>query len=142
MRRDRESASFEYDRNWLSHPSRFSLDPALKLGPGPFHTMPGRVLFGALGDSAPDRWGRALMRRADKAGSGLAAQPLEVLEHDGDKLVSARVAGPQRRGKLLQLRLPKRPHDTRSFAREQLAPYLIEAAEVAKGIDNLERGAG
>jgi serine/threonine-protein kinase HipA len=36
-RKDRESATFEYDKNWLAHPERFSLEPALKLGPGPFH---------------------------------------------------------------------------------------------------------
>jgi len=65
-RRDRESASFEYDRNWLAHPSRFSLEPALKLGPGPFHTPSDQPLFGAIGDSAPDRWGRVLMRRAER----------------------------------------------------------------------------
>lgn len=34
----RESATFEYDKDWLTHPERFSLEPALKLGPGPFHT--------------------------------------------------------------------------------------------------------
>ena len=37
MRKARESATFEYDRGWLAHPERFSLEPALKLGPGPFH---------------------------------------------------------------------------------------------------------
>jgi serine/threonine-protein kinase HipA len=65
-RRDRESAAFEYDQNRLAHPGRFSLEPALKLGPGPFHTSPDRPLFGAIGDSAPDRWGRVLMRRAER----------------------------------------------------------------------------
>jgi serine/threonine-protein kinase HipA len=35
------------------------------LGPGPYHTEEGKALFGALGDSAPDRWGRVLMRRAE-----------------------------------------------------------------------------
>jgi serine/threonine-protein kinase HipA len=65
-RKDRESATFEYDKIWLAHPGRFSLEPALKLGPGPFHTPAGRPLFGAIGDSAPDRWGRALMRRATR----------------------------------------------------------------------------
>lgn len=65
-RRGRESASFEYDPSWLTHPNRFSLEPALTLGPGPFHTPAGRSLFGALGDSAPDRWGRVLMRRAER----------------------------------------------------------------------------
>ena len=62
-RRGRESASFEYDRAWLNHPRRFSLDPALTVGPGSFHT--GGALFGSIGDSAPDRWGRVLLRRAE-----------------------------------------------------------------------------
>ena len=66
MRKDRESATFEYDRNWLAHPARFSFDPALTLGPGPFHTASDKPLFGAIGDSAPDRWGRVLMRRAER----------------------------------------------------------------------------
>ena len=65
-RKDRESATFEYDRIWLAHSERFSLEPALKLGPGPFHTASDQPLFGAIGDSAPDRWGRVLMRRAER----------------------------------------------------------------------------
>src|SRR2546426_3594665 len=66
MRKNTESATFEYDKSWLTHPERFSLEPALKLGPGPFHTASDKPLFGAIGDSAPDRWGRALMRRAER----------------------------------------------------------------------------
>ncbi len=62
----RESVSFEYNRNWLNHPSRFSLDPALQLAPGSFHTSSDKPLFGAIEDSAPDRWGRLLMRRAER----------------------------------------------------------------------------
>lgn len=66
IRGNRESATFEYDRNWLIQKERFSLEPALKLGPGPFHTTADKPLFGAIGDSAPDRWGRLLMRRAER----------------------------------------------------------------------------
>ena len=66
MRKDRESGTFEYDPSWLAHPERFSLEPALKLGPGPFYTPSDKPLFGAIGDSAPDRWGRVLMRRAER----------------------------------------------------------------------------
>jgi serine/threonine-protein kinase HipA len=69
----RESASFEYDRTWLHHPARFSLEPAPALGPGPYHTGEGLALFGALGDSAPDRWGRTLMLRRER----------HRAEHDG-----------------------------------------------------------
>lgn len=63
VRRGRENASFEYDRSWLRRPDSYSLEPALGTGPGAFHTR--RALFGAIGDSAPDRWGRALLRRAE-----------------------------------------------------------------------------
>lgn len=62
----RESATFEYDATWLSAKERFALEPALTLGPGPFHTIGSRALFGALGDSAPDRWGRTLIARAER----------------------------------------------------------------------------
>ncbi len=66
VRNGRESATFEYDKDWLAYPGRFSLEPALKLGPGPFHATSEKPLFGAIGDSAPDRWGRVLMRRAER----------------------------------------------------------------------------
>jgi serine/threonine-protein kinase HipA len=65
-RNGRESMSFEYDRDWLKHPKRFSLDPALNLVAGSFHASPDKPLFGAIDDSAPDRWGRLLMRRAER----------------------------------------------------------------------------
>ncbi len=64
--RSRESASFEYDADWLANPGRFALEPALILGGGPQHTQQGRALFGAFGDSAPDRWGRNLIQRDER----------------------------------------------------------------------------
>lgn len=64
-RRGRESALFEYDAGWLAHSERFALEPALNLTEGTFHTGADKAVFGALGDSAPDRWGRLLMRRAE-----------------------------------------------------------------------------
>ena len=66
VRKGRENATFEYDADWLAYANRFALEPALLLGPGPFHTTTGRPLFGTIGDSAPDRWGRVLMRRAER----------------------------------------------------------------------------
>ena len=35
-RKNKESATFEYDKTWLDNPARFSLEPALQVGPGPF----------------------------------------------------------------------------------------------------------
>ncbi len=61
-----ETATFKYDEEWLENEARFSLEPAIGLGPGVFHASPDQPLFGAIGDSAPDRWGQALMRRAER----------------------------------------------------------------------------
>jgi serine/threonine-protein kinase HipA len=59
VRKNKESATFEYNPAWLENPARFSLEPALPLGPGPFHTPADAAMFGA------DRWGRTLMRRME-----------------------------------------------------------------------------
>jgi len=66
VRKEREGATFEYNPSWLGNSARFSLEPALQLGPGPFHTPGDLPMFGAIGDSAPDRWGRVLMRRMER----------------------------------------------------------------------------
>lgn len=78
-----EAASFEYDKTWLSSTHRFALEPALALGKGAYHTKESERMFGAMGDSAPDRWGRALMRRAESRRAREAAQtPRTLTERD------------------------------------------------------------
>jgi len=64
--RGRQSATFEYDATWLANPVRFALEPALALTGHPHNTALGRAMFGAIGDSAPDRWGRRLILRAEE----------------------------------------------------------------------------
>lgn len=64
-RSGRESASFRYAEEWLRSATKFPLEPLLTLGPDTHHTPVDKSLFGALGDSAPDRWGRVLMDRLE-----------------------------------------------------------------------------
>jgi serine/threonine-protein kinase HipA len=70
LRRNRghrgETISFEYDDAWLKDSNCFSLEPALSLTPGTFHPAQDRAIFGSIGDSAPDTWGRQLMQRAER----------------------------------------------------------------------------
>jgi serine/threonine-protein kinase HipA len=83
VRKQKESATFEYDEGWLRHPARFSLEPALQLGPGPFHTAADMPMFGAIGDSSPDRWGRTLMRRMERRRAereGVAPRSLQEID--------------------------------------------------------------
>jgi serine/threonine-protein kinase HipA len=65
-RRNRESATFAYVPEYLEHPAAFELDPALPLRDGLQQTPTGREIFAAFGDCAPDRWGRALIERAER----------------------------------------------------------------------------
>ena len=62
-RKGSESVTFEYAPEWQSSPACFSLEPALVAGKGKYHTD--KALFGSIGDSVPDRWGRTLMDRLE-----------------------------------------------------------------------------
>lgn len=59
----KETSTFEYADTWLNRKEKFSLEPNLFLGKGQQPTRQGIKIFGAFGDSAPDTWGRILMRR-------------------------------------------------------------------------------
>lgn len=110
VRKAKESATFEYDPGWLDYENRFSLEPALTLGPGPFHTPSGKPLFGTIGDSAPDRWGRVLMRRAERRRAERAGEtPRTLMEIDYLLMVDDEA----RQGAL-------------RFAREVGGPFLAE----------------
>ena len=74
-RKGRESGSFEYDPGWLEHPERFALEPALALTSGPFHTAPGRSLFGAIGNSWARRSGGNSSPKSSASGAGRSSIP-------------------------------------------------------------------
>jgi serine/threonine-protein kinase HipA len=61
-----ETVTFEYDDVWFDDASRFSIEPALALTRGIFPPPQGQSMFGSIGDSAPDTWGRRLMQRAER----------------------------------------------------------------------------
>ena len=61
-----QTATFRYADSYLASPDGYDLDPALPRSSGVFHTPPGRAMFSALADSAPDRWGENLMRREER----------------------------------------------------------------------------
>jgi serine/threonine-protein kinase HipA len=63
FKNNKETSTFEYSPQWLTNEKRFSLEPNLSLGKGQYHTRQGIKIFGAFGDSAPDTWGRILMKR-------------------------------------------------------------------------------
>jgi serine/threonine-protein kinase HipA len=64
--RGKEIVLFEYSDTWLRDADRFALAPDLPLTPGVFAPPAGLAIHGAIGDSAPDTWGRRLMQRATR----------------------------------------------------------------------------
>ncbi len=84
--RGREAVTFEYDPEWLAATDRFSMDPALPVGPGVFRPPAGAEMFGTLGDSAPDTWGRMLMRRRERRAAEREGRAVRTL-HETDFLL-------------------------------------------------------
>ena len=77
--RGAETVTFEYAEGWLADPECFSLEPALALTRGTFPPSPGQPLFGSIGDSAPDTWGRRLMQRAERRRADREHRPVRTL---------------------------------------------------------------
>jgi serine/threonine-protein kinase HipA len=65
-RRGTESQTFRYASEYLGLPGAYELDPLLPLVEGSQQTPTNRAIFGAFSDSAPDRWGRRLIGRAER----------------------------------------------------------------------------
>lgn len=77
--RGAETILFEYDRAWLVDPAHFSLEPALALVRGSFAPPVGLTIFGSIGDSAPDTWGRRLMQRAERRAADREGRAVRTL---------------------------------------------------------------
>ena len=79
-----ESPSFEYASGWLEDPGAYALEPMLMRTAGAFVPRPGLRLFGSIGDSAPDTWGRRLMQRGERrlaARDGRAVRTLTEIDY-------------------------------------------------------------
>ena len=132
QRRAVESATFTYADEYLQRDG-YALDPALPLSAGQHQTSIGHALFGAFTDCAPDRWGRRLINRAEKArarrDSGGARHFAEI-----DYLLGVR--DDMRQG-ALRFRYP---NGDAFLAREEVGiPPLVELARLLNASAKLER---
>ena len=74
-----KTVTFEYDDAWLANDNRFSIEPALTLTRGVFPTSRNQAIFGSIGDSAPDTWGRRLMQRSERRLAEKEKRPVRTL---------------------------------------------------------------
>ena len=128
---DRAPVVFEYHPAWLGHKEAFSLEPALQLGRGAY--APPAGLYGSIGDSAPDTWGRRLMQRAErKRAEREARTPRTLTELDY-------LLGVSDRARLGALRF--RVAEEGAFLAEQGAgiPNLIDLGKLLAVTERIER---
>jgi serine/threonine-protein kinase HipA len=81
----RQSAAFEYDREWLAASDRFALEPGLPLFTGAqFHKPPSRdasIFHGAIADTEPDGWARRVILRDHAKRRALTRAVGETRDH-------------------------------------------------------------
>jgi serine/threonine-protein kinase HipA len=128
----RESASFTYDETWLKRRGSFALGPNLMLTRGTFHSTSG--LFNAFTDTAPDSWGRKLMRRHERGLAETKSQAPRTL-FDIDFL-----AGVEDETRLGALRFKEPDGDEFLSQSKSPVPPLIELGSLLAATDRIERG--
>jgi serine/threonine-protein kinase HipA len=128
----RESASFTYDETWLKRRGSFALGPNLMLTRGTFHSTSG--LFNAFTDTAPDSWGRKLMRRHER---GLADKekraPRTLFDLDF-------LAGVEDETRLGALRFKDAAGEAFLGLSKTTVPPLIELGALLAATDRIEKG--
>lgn len=134
MARGRETVSFEYFDDWLEDANRFSIEPALTLTAGTFPPQAGQPLFEAIGDSAPDTWGRRLMQRAERRLAQQEGRPVRTL---GELDYLLGVADETRLG---ALRFRWRDEDVIQAPERDGVPALVELGRLLQITERIEQG--
>lgn len=127
-----ESETFSYASSYLARRDAYALDPALPLRSGQHQTPDGRKIFGAFSDCAPDRWGRMLIHRKQRAGENQSGG--EVSFGEIDYLLGVR-------DDLRQGALRFRDPATHEFlaAETDGVPHLVDLPELLSLADRVER---
>ncbi|MGG5170827.1 type II toxin-antitoxin system HipA family toxin [Pseudarthrobacter sp. J1738] len=122
------STTFLYSSQYLSG-THAAIDPALPLVPGAQHQL---GLAGAFADSSPDRWGRNLIEKAERASAREENRSVQSLD-DLDFLLG--VSDDTRQG-ALRFRMP----DQLDFlGRPSKVPQLVSLPELLRASDQLSR---
>jgi len=143
----RESASFAYDASYLARQDAYALDPSLPLIQGGLQTPVDLSMFRAFADAAPDRWGRALIRRAEgrrAAAEGGTARSLGEIEfllgvRDDLRLGALRFRDPET-GRFLAPDESGVPHVTDLGTLLQAAEHLASDEETEEELRDLLHG--
>lgn len=131
--RGSETITFEYSDEWLASPDRFSIEPALVLTRGIFPPLADQSIFGAIGDSAPDTWGRRLMQRLERRQAQREGRAIRTLA-ESDYLLG--VSDETRSG---ALRFRRAAEQTFQAPRCTGVPTLIELGRLMQSTERIIR---
>lgn len=131
---DAEYLAFEYHSDWLKNELHFSLQPSLPLSSTTFYPKRYQGMFGVLGDSGPDSWGRRLMERANRV-LAISNQQIPKLLLESDYLLG--VTDFCRMG-AIRFKYPDSPEYLRPIS--QGIPQPIEIEQITKIARKLESG--
>lgn len=128
-----ESATFSYIDSYLRDPRAYGLDPTLPLVAGPIQTPPGRTIFNAFSDAAPDRWGRSLLTRAERRRAQAVGEIPRTMT-EGDYLLGVR-------DEFRQGAVRFRDPDTGVFqsADDSSVPALVSLPRLLKAADHFSQ---
>jgi serine/threonine-protein kinase HipA len=127
-----QTATFRYADSYLASPDAYDLDPALPRSSGVFGARAGMAMFSAFADSAPDRWGKNLMRRQERERARAADATPRTLG-EADFLLGVR--DDVRQGAIRF----RRPGTTVCYSAHQHAvPRLIELPRLLHAVDHLD----
>jgi serine/threonine-protein kinase HipA len=129
-----ERVTFTYAEDWTSSASCYPIDPSLPLGPGTFRPPAGHAIFGSIGDSAPDSWGRALMRRRERRDAEREGRPVRTLQ-ETDFLL-----GVSDEARLGALRFRHRGERVFQAPREAAVPGLIALSRLRSAAERVVQG--
>lgn len=124
-----QGTTFQYESEYLARPDSYAIDPVLRLTTGTQYTA---GLPGAFADSAPDRWGRNLIRKRERLLAERDERAARALD-DVDYLIG--VSDVTRQGALRFRAAPEGPFLDPDHVVPKLVrlPELLRAAEAASG---------
>lgn len=126
-----ELISFAYASGWLEYPHRFEIDPSLPLTSGE-HYPQGGQMFGTIGDSAPDRWGKDLMRRRERRAAEVEGRAPRALQEIDFLLGVADIS------RLGAMRFRKEGTDVFVAPREEGVPGLVELGRLLEASERIQ----
>lgn len=132
--KDRETISFDYHHDWLEFDGKFAIEPSLRVGKGRFYPEQGREMFGAIGDSAPDTWGRQLMRRSERRRSQTEGRAVKTLQETDFLLGVSDIS------RLGALRFKYEGTDQFQAPTETGVPGFVMLGRLLNSADRIERG--